>query len=567
MAEDIPQRRLPQIARDNPRRLNESLEETVKDSISRLQSSIRQGLALNRAEIKASTSAILAVQATLAQAFNVNQDLIEIEKEKMRIAEENRREADRKSKQKDKKDKGFIAKAKGGLFDVLKKVFFGGALVGAVMLVVDNWDIIVDTFEKIKPTLIAFKDKVVEVAKVALPFLIDNFDTIAKFLLGAFIFSKIPGAMSLLRKGLVLFGSGMKMVAVELGKVALQLIGAVGSGAIKFAKLLAGGMKIIAIELASSAKELLKTGATKLAQLARAVVLATTIYAKTTLLPALASLKAGLIAAAPFVAIAAGIALIIGSLVNAIGDAKDKFEETGSVTEALKEGLKSLFANIIGLPIKLIQKVGQMIGLIDDPVGQAESELEEAKASLSKTAKALEARQDESVAKVRESEANLKDAQEGGDPVSKIKGFLDSLDPEAFMKNLLRSVLPDPNGESIIQKALNSVIPDALYEYAGLNPETGEAIQEGSVPTEAIKPKTITEAVQPVDEFSGAEIDVRSREVGAAQSAPTVNVAAPQTTVQSSSTTNQNSTTVAPASPQRSRQSPQARDTMAFIGA
>ena len=181
MAEET-RRRLPQIARDNTR--SESLEETVKNSISRLQSSIRQGLALNRREIKASTSAILAVQETLAQAFNINTDLIEIEKEKMRLAEERRREDERKKNQKQKDDKGFIAKAKGGLFDVLKKVFFGTALVGAAMVVLENWDTIVETFEKIKPTLIAFKDGVVEFATVAIPFLIDNFDVIAKTMAG-----------------------------------------------------------------------------------------------------------------------------------------------------------------------------------------------------------------------------------------------------------------------------------------------------------------------------------------------------------------------------------------------
>ena len=566
MAEET-RRRLPQIARDNTR--SESLEETVKDSISRLQSSIRQGLALNRREIKASTSAILAVQETLAQAFNINTDLIEIEKEKMRLAEERRREDERKKNQKQKDDKGFIAKAKGGLFDVLKKVFFGTALVGAAMVVLENWDTIVETFEKIKPTLIAFKDGVVEFATVAIPFLIDNFGVIAKTMAGIVAGGLLLKAVVALKNGYLAVSSAVSSVNAVLASAYTAVFGR--RGLITKSRIFLRNVRknitalaTAALNMGKASIEWAKSKGAQLVKLIRAVVLATTIYATTTLAPALASLQAGLVAAAPFVAIATGIALVIGSLVNAISDAKDKFDETGSVGEALKEGLKSLFANIIGLPIKLIQKVGQMMGLLDDPTAQIEEtqskleqqqkaslenqkkiasyqqELEEARAyGMDEEAKMLEGILKSRMEDQKLLEANMKNSQEeleelktSSDPVEKIKGFLSSLDPEAFMKNLLRSVLPDPSGESIVERALNSIIPDSLYEYAGLNPETGEAIQ--------VTPST-----------DGAETDVRSREVAAQVAQPNVTVAAPQTSIQTDNSTRVNKTSVASASPRR----------------
>lgn len=577
MAEDTPQRRLPQIARDNPR-ANQSLEDTVKDSITRLQRSIRQGLALNRTEIKASTSAILAVQETLAQAFNVNEQLVAIEKEKFRIAEENRREEERKKKQEGKENKSFIAKAQGGLFDVLKKVFFGAALVGAVMLVVDNWETITETFEKIKPTLIAFKDGVVEFASVVIPFLVDNFDVIAKTAAGIVAGGLLLKAVKGLATAYTSVKNAVAIASTVMGDAYKAVFGR--RGLITKSRIFlrnvrknVSALATAALNMGKASVEWAKSKGAQLVKLIRAVVLATTIYATTTLAPALASLQAGLVAAAPFVAIAAGIALVIGSLVNAISDAKDKFEETGSVTEALKEGLKSLFANIIGLPIKLIQKVGQMMGLLDDPTAQIEEtqtkleqqqkaslenqkkiasyqqELEEAKAyGMDEEAKMLESilqsrKQEQALLdeNVKNTQQELVDLKTSSDPVEKIKGFLDSLDPEAFMKNLLRSVLPDPSGESIVEKALNSIIPDSLYEYAGLNPETGEAIQ--------VTPST-----------DGAETDVRSRQVEGAKGTSSVNVTAPQTNMSTDNSVRVNKTTVAPASARRGRPSPQVQD-------
>ena len=53
----------------------------------------------------------------------------------------------------------------------------------------------------------------------------------------------------------------------------------------------------------------------------------------------------------------------------------------------------------------------------------------------------------------------------------------------SLLKSILRGILPDPSGESdgvfgFIKKAVSSVIPDGVYEFAGLDPKTGETIPE-----------------------------------------------------------------------------------------
>lgn len=58
-----------------------------------------------------------------------------------------------------------------------------------------------------------------------------------------------------------------------------------------------------------------------------------------------------------------------------------------------------------------------------------------------------------------------------------------------LLKSILRAVLPNPAGESdgifgFIKKAVSAVIPDGVYEFAGLDPKTGEVIPEPPAPLE-----------------------------------------------------------------------------------
>lgn len=60
-----------------------------------------------------------------------------------------------------------------------------------------------------------------------------------------------------------------------------------------------------------------------------------------------------------------------------------------------------------------------------------------------------------------------------------VGGLLSMLVPDSvkeniseFFKEMVRSILPDP-GKSFIGKLLSNVIPDSVYQWAGLNPKTG----------------------------------------------------------------------------------------------
>ena len=70
-----------------------------------------------------------------------------------------------------------------------------------------------------------------------------------------------------------------------------------------------------------------------------------------------------------------------------------------------------------------------------------------------------------------------------------LKDVIGSLMPsiDAFFKPILRSILPTGGSKSDgwfgwVKKAVSSVIPDAVYDYAGLNKKTGELIPQ-EVPT------------------------------------------------------------------------------------
>lgn len=105
---------------------------------------------------------------------------------------------------------------------------------------------------------------------------------------------------------------------------------------------------------------------------------------------------------------------------------------------------------------------------------------------------------------------------------------------------ILRQILPIPEPDAKwydIGNLIGKAIPESVYEFAGLNKQTGERIPESVVPTVA----------------DGAEVDVRSREVAAQVAQPNVTVAAPQTSIQTDNSTQVTKTSVASASPRREK--------------
>ena len=80
-----------------------------------------------------------------------------------------------------------------------------------------------------------------------------------------------------------------------------------------------------------------------------------------TLLPAITGF---LVPLAPIIAIVAGIALVLYSLWGAFKEAKKTFDETGSITEALKVGISSFFGKLLGfIPDMILKLVGWVAGL------------------------------------------------------------------------------------------------------------------------------------------------------------------------------------------------------------
>jgi len=158
----------------------------------------------------------------------------------------------------------------------------------------------------------------------------------------------------------------------------------------------------------------------------------------------------------------------------------------------------------------------------------------------------------EALLRNRESrEKSVLDAQRALEEEEAKPSFLEkmrTLDVSEFLRNLVAGVLQSIQGEdgyfySGLRKLMDSV---GAYEFARINPETGEAI----APTPQAP---ITQAVQPIDEFTGAEVDARSREQASVSMSPSVTVTAPQTMVQTDNSVRSNTTTIAPASPRRGR--------------
>ena len=79
---------------------------------------------------------------------------------------------------------------------------------------------------------------------------------------------------------------------------------------------------------------------------------------QTSMLAKLAALKTALVPLLPIIAIAAGIALLIGSLKAAFDEFQKTMEETGSVTEALKAGASKFMRFLVEFPAKLIGDLG-----------------------------------------------------------------------------------------------------------------------------------------------------------------------------------------------------------------
>lgn len=189
------------------------------------------------------------------------------------------------------------------------KLLTAGVLASAVLFVANNWDTIVEGFEAIKEPLIKLGTSVWNIAMDILPFILDNFETIAYTLGGLFVAMKAYQGFVLMQK--VWAAGKLAFAALRLSMIGLN----------------------------------------------------------TTVMGYASALAPMLVAAAPFIAIAAGIALVINGIVEAFQEAKAIFEETGNMSLVLTEGLSTFLSTILGfipdLMIGLLSWISGALGFAE----------------------------------------------------------------------------------------------------------------------------------------------------------------------------------------------------------
>ena len=204
---------------------------------------------------------------------------------------------------------------------------------------------------------------------------------------------------------------------------------------------------------------------------------------KVGMLAKLASLKAALVPLLPIIAIAAVIALTIGSLKAALDDFRKVLEEGGSMGEALQAGASKFIGFLVGYPTKLI---ADLIGWVLNKLG-----FENAAKKLQNFVG------DDPIQSVADA---VKDIFDGigeffsgiPDKILSAMGNVSDL-AKNLIKSALQMVLPKPGGNvTDFGFWASKAIPDSLYKYAGMNPETGEII-----------PPVITDQISPNPAMAG----------------------------------------------------------------
>ena len=140
-------------------------------------------------------------------------------------------------------------------------------------------------------------------------------------------------------------------------------------------------------------------------------------------------------------------------------------------------GLSKMIGNLVGIPLDLLKKgVGMILGFLgfDDAKKSLESFsfkdliMKIVKAPFNLVSKAIDYivgifTSDDPIGDLLSGVANVAEAAKG------------------LLKGILRSILPSPKNEDggvmgWIKSQVSKVIPDKVYEFAGLNPETGERL-------------------------------------------------------------------------------------------
>ena len=141
-------------------------------------------------------------------------------------------------------------------------------------------------------------------------------------------------------------------------------------------------------------------------------------------------------------------------------------------------GLSKMIGNLVGIPLDLLKKgVGMILGFLGfddakkalDDFSFTDLIMDIVKAPFNLVSKAIDY-----IVGVFTGENNVVE-----DLISGVANVAEAA--KGLLKGILRSILPSPKNEDggvmgWIKSQVSSVIPDKVYEFAGLNPETGERL-------------------------------------------------------------------------------------------
>lgn len=129
-----------------------------------------------------------------------------------------------------------------------------------------------------------------------------------------------------------------------------------------------------------------------------------------------------------------------------------------------------------------------------------------------------------------------------------------------FLKKILRVILPVPDESDSWyspKKLIKAAIPDSVYEYAGLDPKTGQMTPETAAAQALEESKSVSAAAVPSGGNAGAEVQARTEASLQKSGAQNITTNAP-TMINAPSMMKQSSMTVLPASSRNSSPSPTA---------
>ena len=229
------------------------------------------------------------------------------------------------------------------------------------------------------------------------------------------------------------------------------------------------------------------------------------------------SLGAALVPMLPIIAIAAAIGVVIFAMKEALSDFQKVMEDGGSITEAFKVGGAKFLGFILGfIPNLITDLVGFVAGLLG---------FEEVEAKMNAM---------NPIQTISDAIGNFFAGI--GNDFSVIGGNIADMGKN-FLKAILQTVLPKPDGDSIIGNILSHAIPKDIYRFAGMNPETGEIIPPdvNDIISPSLKPNALGKVAgkpdfeNPMDSRAQQMFDAKLAKTSG-QGAPII-VSAPTTSV------------------------------------